>query len=878
MGASLFRLFLTGVVLGLWIGVAKAAPEKDSLYQAKSLPAIRTEQAPRIDGILDEDCWQRAVAAEGFITTQPEPGQTPTQDTRFYVLYDDDALYIGAIMRDPNPDSIEVTLSQRDEAGNADWMIVLISPYADGANGFGFGVTAAGVQIDEKWTGFNNDRLWDGVWESSVQVGEQGWIAEIAIPYGALRFKSADVQDWGINVFRHLRRIREESWWSPVDVREAGLLQQTGRLTGLRDIRAPFRLSITPYLSSFVELRSNPQQNTTESVWDVNGGLDLKYGINDAFTLDMTMIPDFNQVRFDNQVLNLSPFEVFFNENRAFFTEGTELFNKQGLFYSRRIGGRPPGFFSVQGEVGEGEELIINPAESRLFNATKVSGRTDSGLGIGVFNAITGQTEAIIRSADGTERAIETAPLSNYNVFVLDQNLKRDNSFVTFTHTGVWRSGSFTDASVSGILFRIRDKKGVYQLETNGALSQRYRPEEQRPDLGHNAGLEISRVNGNFRFNTGYFEESDTYNPNDLGFLSANNERNAYLFMNYDWYEPVWRFNRLYHFLGTNYQRVYEPNAFFNFGVYSEAVQIWKSFNATGIFFNTEPVVTYDWFEPREPGRFLVYPVNYTWGGWFSSDYRKTLALDLRLEFREFNFGKRETLSYYVAPRWQVNDNMLLIVSFQRDRFREDLGWVNTLDDGTILIGKRNVSTSESGIQANYIFTNRMFLTLRVRHYWSRAVYLDYYELGLDGLLYESGYDGIDAGSGVSNHDVNFNAFTVDAAFTWRFAPGSDLFLVWKEGIFEASDQLEANYFSNLRRTFQAEQSNNLSLRLVYYLDYVQVKKWSRKNRDPYSVPIDGDAFLDQKRREVRDWFGFPLGLRESLSQSTGYAPVDARQ
>lgn len=152
--------------------------------------------------------------------------------------------------------------------------------------------------------------------------------------------------------------------------------------------------------------------------------MDVKYGISDAFTLDMTLIPDFGQAQSDNKVLNLSPFEVQFNENRQFFTEGTELFNKGGLFYSRRIGGTPLNYGKAYNNLQDGEEVVENPLAPQLYNATKISGRTAKGLGIGFFNATSGRTVATIRNSEGIERQVETDPLTNFNVLVFDQNLK----------------------------------------------------------------------------------------------------------------------------------------------------------------------------------------------------------------------------------------------------------------------------------------------------------------------------------------------------------------------------------------------------------------------------------------------------------------------
>lgn len=829
---------------GLWTQADSSGVVPDSIYRPRNLKAVRADEAPSIDGFLNEAVWATAPVAQRFTTARPDPGQRPFLPSEIRVLYDDNALYIGAHLIDPNPDSIQVTLTERDDEGNADWFGIVLCPYQDGQNGVAFLLTAAGVQINDKWTGNNSDRNFDAVWNSAVRVGEDGWYAEVEIPYGAIRFPTAASQDWGINFVRSIRRIREESWWTPLNVAEQGILQQVGTLNGLQNIRSPFRLSLTPYLSGIVEVRNDPRTKTVGTAWDVNGGMDLKYGINDAFTLDMTLVPDFNQVRFDNQVLNLGPFEVRFNENRLFFTEGTELFNKQGLFYSRRVGGVPVNIDAAEESLAEGESILRNPVEARLFNASKVSGRTDGGLGIGVFNAISGRTEAIIEQEDGSTRSVETGPLTNYSVLVLDQNLGRPNSFLNFTNTNVWRSGGYADANVSGLSFQLRDNKNRYQVRSSGTLSQRYSNGLMEPDLGHAAGLVFNKVSGRFQGELGYWEESDTYDPNDLGFLFNNNTRDLFATVEYNRYEPRGKTNQLYHFFNVVYSRIYQPNAFFNFGLYGEATQIWKNFFANGTWISVEPIVTYDWFEPRQRGRFLRYPVNATTGAWISSDYRKAWAIDARSDLRWFDDRFTDTdgmergrynFNYWISPRWRANDKLLLIAGFGRYQSRGDLGWVNALEneDGpnTIIMGRRDVITTETELRANYIFTNRMFLTFRMRHYWSKANYIDFHALNDDGWLDPTDYDGMDPEGG-SQHNVNFNAFTIDAQFTWRFAPGSDLIVVWKDGIFASDNQPASSYFENLERTFQSEQVNNLSVRVVWYLDYVLYRRWRERRSD----------------------------------------------
>ena len=189
--------------------------------------------------------------------------------------------------------------------------------------------------------------------------------------------------------------------------------------------------------------------------------MDVKYGINESFTLDATLIPDFAQVQSDNVVLNLSPFDIKFEDYRPFFTEGTELFNKAGIFYSRRIGDAPSGAYGVLQLATSSPDyaIIKNPGITRLYNATKFSGRTKNNLGIGILNSLTVPMYAEIRNDlnDSTLRIL-TEPLTNYNIIVLDQALKNRSS-ITFTNTNVLRKGNNRNANVAALDISLYDRK-----------------------------------------------------------------------------------------------------------------------------------------------------------------------------------------------------------------------------------------------------------------------------------------------------------------------------------------------------------------------------------------------------------------------------------
>ena len=334
----------------------------------KELNASRTTNPPKIDGILDELVWAEVPVASDFLQYSPYNGEPSTMRTEVRILYDNTAIYVGAMCYDPSPDSIYTELGERDSDRdlNADGFSIDISPFDDGVNGVSFKVSASGVQSDEKRSPMGrrgSDSSWDAVWHSATNINDDGWSVEIKIPYSAIRFPNQESQKWGVNFWREIRRYRETVSWNYVDNEVGNTFTHLGVVHVRDEIVPPFRLSFTPYLSGYLE--KSPEGWGTS----YNGGMDLKYGINESFTFDATLIPDFGQVQSDDQILNLSPFEVKYNEKRQFFTEGTELFSKGDIFYSRRIGSRPTKYHEADDNLDSTEYILENPVETRLINA-----------------------------------------------------------------------------------------------------------------------------------------------------------------------------------------------------------------------------------------------------------------------------------------------------------------------------------------------------------------------------------------------------------------------------------------------------------------------------------------------------------------------------
>ena len=317
------RIFTVISVLLLQLGFLSA-------NNPKLLDAKRIDDKIVIDGLLTDEAWINAHIAEDFTQNEPDPGTPAEHPTYVRVIYDNGAVYIGAELKYPNPSNIYRELTLRNRFGKTDFFAIILSPYKDWINGVSFGTTAAGVQIDTKFSSEGTDRSWNAVWESEVRINEDGWSIEMSIPYSAIRFSENPQQEWQINFERHNRKTREVSFWSEVDPAQSGFLDQGGLLHGIENIQPPVRLSATPFL--VLSFSGQNEENGQSWDTDISGGLDVKYGINDAFTLDMTLVPDFSQARSDDEVLNLSPFEVRFDENRDFFKEGVDLFDKGGYF------------------------------------------------------------------------------------------------------------------------------------------------------------------------------------------------------------------------------------------------------------------------------------------------------------------------------------------------------------------------------------------------------------------------------------------------------------------------------------------------------------------------------------------------------------------
>lgn len=520
--------------------------------------AMRTDMSIHLDGRLDEAAWQTARYVTGLTQREPNEGAAASDSTRVAFVYDDQALYIGARMNSSHPESIRPLVARRDKEGSAEQLILSFDTFGDRRTAYTFSVTSGGVRVDYyHGSDFENSRdyTFDPVWQVRTTVDAEGWTAEMRIPFSQLRFSAADEQTWGINIVRLIPERNESAYWMLVRRSETGWSSRMGQLTGLKGLRSRQRIEVLPYVASDTRTKSavnpaNPFDAKQRN--EVRAGADLKVGLGPNATLEATINPDFGQVEADPAVVNLSAFEVFFDERRPFFTEGTQLLNARGNFYSRRIGAPPP--------LNPGGTYADVPHNTTILGAAKVSGRLPSKLSFAGLTALSAQENAqVIDAGQQIPREVEVAPRTLYGVGVVQQEFGKDGSTAYAMFTGVERNlkdgtpaqRALAERAYSGLAdTRLRWAGGKYDMsafvgfshisgDSLAMLAQQRSSRRffQRPDAhyvhvdsgltsmnGYIAGINHSKMSGSWLWDIDLSAESPGYEINDAGRLGGTDD------------------------------------------------------------------------------------------------------------------------------------------------------------------------------------------------------------------------------------------------------------------------------------------------------------------------------------------------------------------
>lgn len=816
-----------GILLAL-ISIGKL-----SYAQTRNYKIAKTSDVIKIDGVLNENCWSGSEQASNFTQWIPDPMQPETQKTIVRMCYDETAIYIGAILYQ-DPSTIRKQLTPRDEIGNsnADVFGVYFDTYKDKQNGFAFKVTAAGSKQEERMVNGGNegtgDVSWDAVWTSKVRITDSAWIVEMQIPFQAVRFPKNKVQDWGLQFLRQFRSRRERSYWNPVNPRETGFLAQAGALQGIQNVEPPVRLIFFPYLSTGFQRK--PSEGGATNQWLRSGGMDVKYGINEAFTFDMTLIPDFSQVISDQLIRNLSAFEQQLTENRPFFTEGVELFNKQGLFYSRRVGGTPKGFNSVGARYANDSiyEIDQNPNVTPLYNSFKISGRTEKKLGIGLFNALATPVKAnVINKITGEKIEEETEPLTNYSVFVLDQGLK-GQSFINFTNTNVARAGDGLDANVSALEVKLFSKENKYMYRFNHATSFNSENSTGTKWIGR-----FEKISGKIRLAQHLRYLSPKYDQTNLGLQFDRNDLYSYTQFRYFENKPKAKHLQLYNiYLNSSLSYNAQPYSFRRWEVAATYFMLLKNFWDISLTIENTPFAPINFYQLASFGeRIKEFPYLFT-NVRGSTDSRKKFFWAWNYGFGKGTIDPNPNyITLSNTLRYRFNDHLEISTTYSIENNESNIGYSfydNALDRP--IVAFRDIKQQTAQINLAYNFSPKLNLTGRFRHYNSKINNKSLHTTSANGSWQNNVY----IAQAAADYNENYNLQNVDVFLNWIYAPGSRMILSYKQWLNDSyilNDRLENSFSNNLFQVIERPKAFEVSLRFIYYLDYNRMKQFIKGNK-----------------------------------------------
>lgn len=828
--------------------------------------AARTAVAPRIDGTPDEDVWQLAAPITGFTQQEPDTGAPAKEQTEVRILFDDDALYVAAWLYDTGP--VTAKLARRDAFLAADWFAFYVDAHHDHRTARMFRVNPLGVQRDSLIEESDDeDRSWDAVWESASTITPDGWRTEMRIPYSQLRFSPLAVHEWGINFHREVARTNEYSRLVHVPRNESGFVARFAHLRGISAITPPRRLEIVPYIVArgHVDGEVDPENPLVRRFErDEDAGLDLEYGLSSNLTLSLTLNPDFGQVEADPAEVNLSQFELFFDERRPFFLEGADLFAFTGtdVFYSRRIGRAP------QGAPERPYEFARGPEESAILAAAKLSGRTAGGWSIGVMDAVTREESArVIRKGDEFQSVVE--PRTNYFASRIARDFGDDarlGAIVTSVHRENPQHLSYLhdDAFTAGIdgykWFGQRDyvlRWAFVSSRVSGspeaiARTQRSAAHNyQRPDATHieldpsrtsltgwAGGAYLEKTSGKWRFFMNNSASSPGFEVNDVGFRPRVDVINSATNLTFTDPEPRGR-------IRSRSARVTQAYRF-NFAGERTLDRLFGSGDFT--FLNYWRV-NYSWAHDRSVlddrltrgGPLGMQPSYSHVSAGFGTDFRKPWVFrgsftaeegDLDWTARVIGLSAEwhpaTNISVEFAPGWSSWRAPQQFVTRQVDPQA-----VSTFGSRYVFspVERREI---DLGMRLDWAITRTLTVQMFLQPFVSSGDYVDFRELqrpaSLDYRIYDSSYDAttneitIDPDGGgpslpfsFTNPDFNVRSLRGNLVTRWEFRPGSSIYFVWAQDRGEVIDTGELNASRDLRALAELPEDDVVLVKFSYW-------------------------------------------------------------
>jgi hypothetical protein len=862
-------------LVALCLAVA-AAVQTSETPPAKQVRAVRLQgTAVAVDGRLDEPAWAQATWISDFVQKRPREGASPSDSMRIAILYDGDAVYVGARMYSRDPSKIQAPLSRRDNTVQAERMWVSFDSYHDKRTAYSFGVTASGVRADWYHASDNENDAnmgFDPVWEAKAHIDGRGWTAEMRIPFSQLRFTNQPVQVWGFNANRWNPATSEDDYWVPVPANRTGWSSFMGELVGIEGIKPTRRLELMPYAAADTRFQGGVATGDP-----FNGGAnlagragaDVKMGLGPNITLDATVNPDFGQVEADPAVVNLSAFEVFFDEKRPFFTEGSQLLRGNGpsYFYSRRIGARPG--------CNPSGDFVDCPQNATILGAAKVTGRLATGMSLGALTAVTAREAA--RTYDSATRTFGrtvVAPPAGYGVVRLQQEFGASKSVVGLTFTTVQRdldsllAPNYTRrAYAGGADWVVRWDRGAYELRgyagfthLRGDARDINRVQRssvhyfQRPDAryltydstrttftGSVADIWFRKTKGNLLFDLEYGWESPAYDPNDAGRLGNADGRNMFAGMIYRQTKPRAWFQNYVATLSafTEYDFGGDRQVLFS-ELYGEVTL--KNFWNLSSYFDYIPS-SFDHSATRG-GPEMATASSWNWVVRLASKFGAKNSWVGRVYYGEDELGGETyrlsgELSFRPSTRFQVSatPNYLRAIDPRQYVTRFTGGGPATTYGSRYVFAQIDQSTFFMQLRANYTIGPELTLelygepfaasgrysrlgelagarTFNLRRYGTSGTTLARDAAGDYTITDNSGADTLQ----IANPDFNILSFRSNAVLRWEWRAGSTLYLVWAQNRFGYQPTARLVGFGDLADSFGAQGDNFFAVKVSYWI------------------------------------------------------------
>ena len=830
---------------------AQAPDQKKPIIQKDSLKTYTTQaitsKAPDIDGKFDDDAWKLVSwGGNDFRQLSPDKGKRASVQTRFKILYDDKNLYVAIQCLDPEPSKIVRRMSRRDTF-EGDMVEINIDSYYDKRTAFSFTASVSGVKGDEYVSnnGDDWDAGWDPIWYLQTSIDAEGWNAEFRIPLSQLRFANKEDLVWGLEITRIFFRNQERSIWQYIPPDAGGWVHLFGELNGIKGIKPQKQLEIQPFIVAMTERfekePGNPYRTGKSS--DANVGLDAKIGLTSDITLDLTVNPDFGQVEADPSQVNLSAFELYFQERRPFFIEGNNTLNfpvgqinNNNLFYSRRIG-RPPQTDAITdpADTDDGvNEYLKGNKNSTILGAAKITGKNKHGFSWAVLESFTQREYAEIDSAGQTRyQAIE--PATNYFVSRVQQDINKGNTLVGGMFTATTRNmrgnrnlsdNLHKNAYTGGVDFTHHWKKRTYYVSgraafshvrgSNEAISATQLSSErffQRPDnfhkdydpnrtslTGTGGQVMIGKKSGNIVTDLGVLWQSPEFDLNDLGFLLQTDNISQWFWMQYRIMQPkgVTRSQRYninqwsdYDFGKRNTGSGYNVNAHVQFK------NFW--YIGGGITASMDNVSNAD----LRGGPSIRYPGGMYYWNYINSDHRKKLSGELSTEIFRGSNNYSANESYNLDLSYRPVNALNVTVSSSLLRNRNHMQWVSSSDETgktEYIVGEIDQTVARVSLRVTYMITPNLslqywgqpfgtigkyknFKTItdaRAKEYANRYVGIPVANLQMTDDIYDVDLDGNGMRDlSFDNPDFNFGQFRSNMVIRWEYIPGSTVFLVW---------------------------------------------------------------------------------------------------